>query len=165
MARGAEAYLQMWERADGVPADLAACQSRVTFSRRGLARMRSATSVEALLRRAGQPSRRPGRAWSYCSGRGNGGTVTPVLSPAGRLEMVLSAARFHKAAGIGPRARASRLRRARKVASGVYTRPAGGGAQFVWLVKRGRVTHAGVASRVAAKNARTLKSYVKASGL
>ena len=79
--------------------------------------------------------------------------------------MVLSAARFHKAAGIGPRASVKRLRRARRVAAGVYTRPAGGGAQFVWLVRRGRVTHAGVASRAASRNARTLKSYVKASGL
>jgi len=154
----------MWERADGVPAT-SCVQSRVTFSRRGFTRMKIGDSVEQLLRRAGQPGRRPGRAWTYCSGRGNGGKVTPVLSPTGRLEMVLSAARFHKAAGTGPRASAKRLRRAKRVARGLYARPAGGGAQFVWLVRRGRVTHAGVASRAAAKNARTLRSYVRASGL
>jgi hypothetical protein len=166
LGRGAEAYLQMWERADGVPAT-SCVQSRVTFSRRGFTRMRLGDSVESLLRRAGQPRSRPGRAWSYCSGRGNGGTVTPILSPTGRLDVVMSAARFHRARGIGPRASVRRLRRvrARRVARGVYVAPAGRGAQFVWIVKRRRVSHAGVASRAASRNARTLRGYLRAARL
>jgi hypothetical protein len=129
--------------------------------------MRLGDTVESLLRRAGQPRSRPGRAWSYCSGRGNGGTVTPVLSPSGRLEVVMSAARFHKSRGIGPGARASRLRRvrARRVAPGVYVSPAGRGASFVWVVKRRRVTHAGVASRAASRNGRALRGYLRAARL
>ena len=166
MGRGSEAYLQMWERADGVPAQKCV-QSRVKFLRTGFTRMRLGDSVEKLLRRAGQPAARPGRAWSYCSGRGDGGTVTPVLSDGGRLEVIVSAARFHKSAGVGPGARSTRLRgsRYKRFGRGVYVRSAGRGARFVYVVKKGRVTHAGIASKAAAKNAKTLRGYLAQAGL
>jgi microsomal dipeptidase-like Zn-dependent dipeptidase len=166
MARGPEAYLQMWERADGVPA--ASCvQSRVKFLRTGFTRMRLGDTPEKLLRRAGQPASRPGRAWSYCSGRGDGGTVTPILDANGKLGVIVSAARFHRSAGIGPGARSSRLRgrKFKRFGRGVYVRSAGRGSQFVYVVKKGRVTHAGVASKAAARSPKVLRDYLAQAGL
>jgi microsomal dipeptidase-like Zn-dependent dipeptidase len=165
MARGPESYLQMWERADGVPAQRCV-QSRVTFSRTGFTRMRLGDSTERLLRRAGQPASRPGHAWSYCSGRGDGGTVTPILTDAGKVAVIVSSARFHRAAGIGPGARASRLRgRARAFGSGVFVRSAGGGTRYVYVVKRGRVQHVGVASRSAARTPAALRAHLRRAKL
>jgi len=164
--RGAEAYLQMWERADGVPT-MKCVQSRVRFSKRGFTRMRLGDTYEKLLRRAGQPQSRPNRAWTFCSGRGNGGKVTSILNRQGRLAVILSAERYHKSAGLGAGAKARRLKgKARRFGRGVYVRKAGrGGAKFVYLVKRGRVTHAGVASRSASKNKRALRALLRHAGL
>ena len=165
--RGAESYLQMWERADGV-ARQKCVQSRVRFYARGFTRMRLGDSYERLLRRAGQPASRPGYSWRYCSGRGNGGTVTPILNNKGRLAVIVSAARYHRAAGIGPGARVRRLasKKAKRISRGVYVRRAGrNGARFVWVVRRGRVTHAGVATRAASKRAKTLRVHLRRAGL
>jgi microsomal dipeptidase-like Zn-dependent dipeptidase len=165
MARGPEAYLQMWERADGVPAQRCV-QSRVAFTRKGFTRMRLGDSTEQLLRRAGQPAARPGHAWKYCSGKGDGGTVTPILTDGGRVAVILSAARFHKAAGIGPGVRASRLRdRARAFGRGVFVRPAGRGARFVYVVKAGRVRQVGVATGAATRTPRALREHLRHAGL
>ena len=161
MNRGSEAYLQMWERADGVPAT-SCVQSQVRFSRSGFTRMRLGDSPEQLLRRAGQPKARPGRAWSFCSGRGDGGTVTSIMDPDGTVDVILSAERYHRAAGIGAGMKSSRLRgRAfKRFGRGVYVRSAGGGARFVYVVKNGRVTHSGVAAKAAARSPRALKGFL-----
>lgn len=55
MRRGPEAYLQMWERAYGVPAKLAA-------------RPRVGWTAGRLLRRSGQPRVRGARVWRYAGG-------------------------------------------------------------------------------------------------
>ena len=74
LGRGAEAYLQMWERADGVPRPR--CQpAKGRATRRGLTRVRLGASAGALLRRAGQPRTR-GRTWTWCA---PGGRITAVL--------------------------------------------------------------------------------------
>ena len=61
---GAEAYLEMWERAQGIPTRDCAI-SHGALSSRGLARVRLGATWESLLRRAGQPQQRS-RAWSWC---------------------------------------------------------------------------------------------------
>jgi hypothetical protein len=130
--------------------------------------MRLGDSVEALLRRAGQPARRPGHAWSYCAGRFSkpAGTVTPILDDSGRLAVIASTARYHKAARIGPGARATRLSgRARAFGKGVKVRSAGRGAKFVYGVRRGRVSFVGVASRAASKDRATLRRHLRRAGL
>ena len=164
--RGAEAYLQMWERADGVN-PRACVQSRVSFTRKGFTRMHLGDTYEQLLRRAGQPDARPGYAWRYCSGRGNGGRVTPILDTRGRLAVIMSAQRFHKAARVGPGAEATRLRgKARRFGRGVYVRRLGRrGIKFVYLVKRGRVTHAGIATGRATKSRRQLRVHLRRARL
>jgi microsomal dipeptidase-like Zn-dependent dipeptidase len=167
MARGSEAYLQMWERTVGVPAQR--CRgSRGRLTRRGLGRLRLTASSHTLLRRAGQPGRRIGRAWRYCvAGRRNrGARVQAVLTPSGRLGLLASTARGHRAGGIGRGASARRLRRAtRAFGRGVRIRSAGRGARVVYGVRRGRVTYVGVATRSVARSRGTLRRYLRMARL
>jgi microsomal dipeptidase-like Zn-dependent dipeptidase len=129
MARGAEAYLQMWERAVGVPGP--SCRAaRARFTRRGLGRLRLGMASGALLRRAGQPQRRPGRAWSWCvrGERNRDAKAVAVLSPEGRVALVASTARGHRARGIGRGAKAGRTRRAAASRSGAAASRSGAAA-------------------------------------
>ena len=54
MARGAEAYLQMWERAEGVPAPTER-SPRAAMTARGIGTVRLGDSYVEALQRAGQP--------------------------------------------------------------------------------------------------------------
>lgn len=67
MLRGPEAYLQMWERAAGVPARARPGRARVGMT------------VARLLRTAGQPRVRGARVWRYRGG------VSVTLTPRGRV--------------------------------------------------------------------------------
>ncbi len=78
LARGSEAYLQMWERAVGVPRER--CQpARSRAIRRGM-------TAEALLRAAGQPRARTGRRFAYrhCGG----GRITVTFTTRGRVDRI-----------------------------------------------------------------------------
>jgi hypothetical protein len=88
MSRGPEAYLQMWERAYGVAPN--ACTN--TSSRLSPAtidsRVRAGMSAWATLNAVGQPDRRLGSTFSYCSSAGKvsvqfdgAGKVTRVVRP------------------------------------------------------------------------------------
>jgi hypothetical protein len=82
MFRGAEAYLEMWERASGVPTTR--CQpAALRLSRTGLGSLRLGDTPRQALYRAGQPLSRPGRSYRYCVA--GGGTAASVFSPAGRV--------------------------------------------------------------------------------
>lgn len=67
MARGAEAYLQMWERAYGVKPD--SCRNAAL--RKGVATVRSLVTTgmttQAVLRAVGQPYQRLGSSYSFCA--------------------------------------------------------------------------------------------------
>lgn len=75
MSRGAEAYLQMWERAQGVTND--ACREPALAKRakafRGLP---DGLSVTQVLKRMGQPHQRLDRTFTYCAAQG--GALTRV---------------------------------------------------------------------------------------
>jgi hypothetical protein len=85
MFRGAEAYLQMWERAEGVRPD--ACTNGGRHSPAYFRHLRTGTSAWTVLRKAGQPHRRMGRTYSYCTTRG---PVTLTFTAAGALRKVTS---------------------------------------------------------------------------
>src|SRR5204862_680529 len=82
MWRGAEAYLEMWERADGIRAPRCRPQD-AGLTAAGLGPVRLRASWESLLRRAGQPQRRT-RVWTWCArGRRNRAAADVAeLSPA-----------------------------------------------------------------------------------
>jgi hypothetical protein len=141
LGRGAEAYLQMWERAEGVPPTR--CQpaaGRVT--RTGLGRLRLGRTSDALLRRAGQPRSR-GRVWTWCvmaRGEQRPGRVTAVLTPAGRVSTVASTARGHRALGARPGAKPTRAKaRTKPFGRGVRARRLAGGRRLAIGVRRGKV--------------------------
>jgi len=67
VSRGPEAYLQMWERADGVKPNAcvnAGQRKKVAF----FTALRRGTTTWSVLTRAGQPDRRLGRSYTYCAG-------------------------------------------------------------------------------------------------
>ena len=66
MSRGPEAYLQMWERAVGVPVER--CRpKRAKLTGAGLGKLRLGASAVAALEKGGQPQSRKGRVYRYCA--------------------------------------------------------------------------------------------------
>src|SRR3954452_17915472 len=166
MSRGAEAYLEMWERALGIPAS--ACRSpHLDVTSAGIGGVRTAVSAQELLASASQPATRGPRAWRWCvRGRGNGGAkVVSVLTPQGRAGLAVSTARGHHARGLGPGARTSRLHGTRAFGSRLRVRPTRGGRLLVYGVRGGRVRYVAVATRAAARSRASLRSYLRLAGV
>jgi hypothetical protein len=161
MADGAEAYIQMWERAHGIAATRCA-SSHGVLTRRGRGPLRLGDDWQALLRRAGQPQQRT-RAWSWCvNGKRNARAEdVAVLSDAGTVELVGSTARGRSAGGVAVGARASRIRgRTRSGGKGVRIRRSRR-TTWVYVVRRGRVSAVAVASRSLARRPAALRTAVR----
>ncbi len=89
MSRGAEAYLQMWERAVGVSND--ACRDPRALKDASVIRgLRKGASARRVLRTAGQPHSRLGDTFGYCARRASGKTVhlDVVFDSSGHLTRV-----------------------------------------------------------------------------
>ena len=167
LRRGAEAYLQMWERAEGVPSQR--CRSpHVHFSRRGLDRVRMGASPRSVLFSAGQPARRNGRVFRWCVGRrlNSRAKTLAVFTRAGKVGLIATNGRGHAANRSGPSGRVRRIRgRVRRVGRTLLVRRARGGVRVVYGVRRGRIRFVALASRGVAKNRRTLRNYLRLSGI
>ncbi len=90
MARGAEAYLQVWERAEGVRND--GCRDRAARPRDAAVRgLRPGTTVKTVLRTVGQPHSRLGTTFTYCAATTKGATTkrTVTFSAAGTVRKVV----------------------------------------------------------------------------
>ncbi|HET7684331.1 MAG TPA: hypothetical protein VFK34_11760 [Marmoricola sp.] len=81
LARGPEAYLQMWERAYGIAPNACSFAGQ-QLSRSSFTALPKGLTTWQVLQRVGQPDRRLGNDFSYCSR--NGG-VTLTFTDAGRL--------------------------------------------------------------------------------
>jgi hypothetical protein len=141
MARGAEAYLQMWERAVGVPAP--ACRAaEASVTSQGLGRLRLGLTSGQLLRRAGQPQEREGRVWTWCvaGSENEDARAMAVLSTAGFVTMVATTAPGH------------------------FLRPAGEPFRFRHGMSKGR-RYVAVASRRVAGSPRRLRAQLRLAGL
>jgi hypothetical protein len=158
MARGAEAYLQAWERVYGISSG---CKpARVPLTRRGRGRLRLADSTAELLRRAGQPKRRGNRAWHWCvrGKRNRGKRVAAALTREGEAALVGSNAKGSEARRIRVGDLATRLEgAAREIAAGLFVRRAGPAARFVYVVREGRVRSVAVGTRAATRNGAALR--------
>ena len=153
----AEHYLQMWERAVGVPAPR--CGSdRERVTRNGVGHVLLRARVDDLLRAAGQPRKRPGRLWRYCvrGTRNAKAKVVAVIGGGERVALVGSTARPH-------RARHS-LRGTRKFGKGVRIKRAGKRARYVYGVRKGRIRWVAVATPRTAKP-KALRRALKTAGL
>ncbi|HEV3230052.1 MAG TPA: Coagulation factor 5/8 type domain-containing protein [Solirubrobacteraceae bacterium] len=174
MFQGAEAYLQTWERAVGVPA-MSCRPVGERFTRTGLGNsiQLGQSTVDALYR-AGQPLSRPGRSYRYCvtGPAGQGAAVIALFNGSGQLSMIASTAPGDLAGRIGPGSRARRLRRrARRVMPGVWVgRRTRAGTRYVYGVRRGRVRFVAVTTastrRARARRSKAqLRSDLQAAGL
>ena len=100
MARGAEAYLQMWERAEGVPAP-APLAAKTRLHKRSLGQLRLGDSYVEALNRAGQPAARDGRVWSWDVA--GGGKAVAVLTPDGKVGLIAKVTKAGKSQSITSR--------------------------------------------------------------
>lgn len=167
LGRGAEAYLQMWERTEGIaPVDCDAWEGS-KLSKRGVRdRIRLGAAPRDVLESAGQPVTRS-RAWRWCAGKDPDHAkrrVAAVFTGDAEVGIVLSTLRNHRAAKIKPGTRVRKLRkRAHKLGRGLWVRKAGrrGGRKFVYSVRGKRVRAVAVASRSVASKRGVLRRYVK----
>ena len=88
MARGSEAYLQMWERAEGITND--ACRDPAAKSKAAVIGTAKGTTVQNVLLKAGLPHARLGTYFTYCAKTASGAekTVTVTFDAAGKVESV-----------------------------------------------------------------------------
>jgi hypothetical protein len=102
MARGAEAYLEMWERATGVPATTS-FSPKTKLKKRSIGGLRLGDSYIAALQRAGQPENRSGRVWTWNIRGKRGGKVVAVLTPDGKVGLITRDPKGAKARTIAAR--------------------------------------------------------------
>ncbi len=168
LAQGAENYVQMWERADGVPREHCV-EARNRMTAKGLGEMRLGAGHVALLRSAGQPSKRPDRVWTYCAkarDKRPAGRVKTVLTPGGTLGLIVSTGAEHRIRGVARGARANRVpKRATRLSKTLRSVSAGNGKRYVYRVSKGRVTATAIASREVAKTSKSLRAYLRMAGL
>jgi hypothetical protein len=166
MTRGAEAYLQAWERVYGIRHG---CKSRLKrITRRGVAHIRLRNSAAQLLRRAGQPTARGNYGWRWCvRGKKNRNRkLSAALTKRGKVALVATNAVNADARRIRVGDDASRLSgQARSLGGGLFVRGAGRGKRFVYGARRGRVRLVGLATRAASKDRATLRRYVRLAKL
>jgi microsomal dipeptidase-like Zn-dependent dipeptidase len=149
MGRGAEAYLQMWERTYGIGERRCGGWARQSFDQRGLDRLRLGARPRKTLRRAGQPKRRA-RTWAWCGSRDGSEQVIARFDgdgPGAHVGLVGSTLESHSADGVGPGDPARRLRDAAPLAPGILATETAGGRLFAYGVRGGDVTFVAVASR------------------
>jgi hypothetical protein len=87
MARGAEAYLQMWERAYGIAPDSCRNPGNRLPVATVRARLRPGMSTTQVMRAVGQPYTRLGREFGFCATGASGRKtmMTATFSARGRL--------------------------------------------------------------------------------
>jgi hypothetical protein len=154
-----EAYLQMWERAEGIRSP--GCKptsGKVTA--RGLGRIALGERWERLLRRAGQPQQRD-RVWSWCvrGPKNRDAADVAELDKKGRVELAGSTANGRAAGGVAVGNRATALDDTRAVGNGVHVST--GGPGFVYAVRGGRVDFVGVAADGLAGKTSKLRTAVR----
>jgi hypothetical protein len=152
MSRGAEAYLQMWERTlNGIRGRSCSGWKKRPLKARGIgAKLRLGAGPRGVLERAGQPRRRT-RIWRWCAGGRS--EVVASFGKGARVELIASDVRRHRAGGMRPAAK--------RIASGVFATPARRGSAFVYLTRRGRVQHAGVATAALASQPAALAAKLR----
>jgi hypothetical protein len=160
MMAGAEAYLEMWERASSVPAT-ACSPGDGEITPAGRRQIRLGYDWITLLKRAGQPQQRD-RAWSWCvNGKGNRHAAdVAVLSQSGVVQLVGSTATKRLAVGVDVGQSARLLRGAKPIGGGLFLRRAAG-RTFVYVVRAGHVRAAAVTTTAFAAHRAELRSAVR----
>jgi hypothetical protein len=155
MWKGAEAYLEMWERAGGVRSP-ACARSDGEIKAHGFNRLRLGDDWVKLLQRAGQPQTR-GRAWSWCvAGKRNSRAADVAeLSKAGKVELVGSTGRGRAGRRVDV-GQTTPVTGAQAIGSGVLLDR--GKTNWVFAVHDGRVRAVAVASAALAAKPKRLRA-------
>jgi hypothetical protein len=161
MARGSEAYLQMWERTVGVPGTPYR-HSRVKVTRTGIGRVHLGDMPVTLLKRAGQPAIRGDRTWTY---RIRKSKLVAVFDAGEDVALVASNVRNHRIHRVGRLSDVRRVGGAKPFGRDLLVRSAGKGRTFVYGVRNGRVSFTAIATRTAARSPQRLAHYLKLAGL
>ena len=161
MNRGAEAYLQMWERTFGIREVDCSQWGDEDFASKGLgSELQLNKKPKRTLRTAGQPVIRE-ETWRWCAGDGGRESELAVQAAFGggrnKMDIALSNLPEHKIDGVGPGASKRELSRVgEKLTKQVWISRIGRNrAQraFVWILGPGKtVSHAGAISQTAARD-------------
>ncbi|HYH61960.1 MAG TPA: hypothetical protein VD766_08850, partial [Solirubrobacterales bacterium] len=166
MNRGAEAYLQMWERSFGIREVDCSQWGDEDFAGKGLGtELQLNKKPKRTLRTAGQPVIRE-ETWRWCAGDGGRESELAVQAAFGggrnKMDIALSNLPEHKIDGVGPGASKKQLKKAgEKVTKNVWVSRTGGQRAFVWVLGPGKtVTHSGAFSQTAARDLDALADRV-----
>ncbi len=158
MLRGSEAYLQMWERADGISSPRC-LPAGMHLSGRTLGPLRLGANYKRTLKRVGQPLRRT-RAWTWCAkGHGGSGAANAVLTPDGLVALISSTAPGQSALGAAVGDAAKRLPAGARHVGGDVWIVNRHGRGFVFEVRGGRISQVGAAEGEATQSAKSLLFY------
>jgi hypothetical protein len=164
MNRGAEAYLQMWERTFGVPEVDCSKWGDEDFTVAGLGtEVRLNKPHEHILLSAGQPVYRK-RAWTWCAGNDGRDSELKVKAyfdkKLDQVQFVISNLPEHEVRGFAPGDSASGLDDAGKeIAENVWLSRTDGRPAFAWVTDGTTVIYAGVVSERATK-----RKFLRLSG-
>ncbi len=155
MDRGAEAYLQMWERTYGIGAVDCSQWGDEDFNPKGLGtELRLNLKPKRTLHTAGQPVERT-KVWRWCAadgGRESEQAVQASFGKRSKMEFAISNLPQHEIEGVGPGDSAKSVKKlGTKIADDVWISRTGGRRAYVWIVDDGEVTHTGSVSQSAAK--------------
>jgi len=155
---GAEAYLQTWERAVGVPATRCLTAPK-RLAKSGFGPLRLGRGTHRTLLAAGQPRRRVERSFQWCTtGRKAKGAsragVAVVFDEAGKTELVVSTA-----------SATARPKHAKKLAPGLFVNRKGLGGDRIWGYRGGKLRFTAVATPQVARKAGRVKAALRESGL
>ena len=166
---GAEAYLQTWERAVGVPAPSEAGSTGTTGSsclaipkrlaRFGFGPLRLGRTPQQTLFAAGQPQQRVKRSFRWCSTRAKAkgakeAAVAIVFDARGKAVLIATTA-----AGKG------KPKGAKALGRGLFVVRKGPGGDRVWGYRKGKLRFRAVAAPRLAKKAGRLHAAFRAAGL
>jgi microsomal dipeptidase-like Zn-dependent dipeptidase len=171
LMNGAEAYLETWERAVGVPGP--ACLTPPKRMRKnGVGPLQLGRGYETTLRAAGQPSRRVGTSFRWCSTRGKAkgaksAAVAVVFDQAGKASFVVSTAagkgkpKVAKKKGQGKKSKA----RVKKLGPGLFVARKGGGGDRLWGYRKGKLRFTAVATPQIASKAKYVRAALREAGV
>ena len=167
LARGAEAYLQMWERALGVRGS-AAGPGADGCGAAASARPCGSASVQGDPLRAGQPERRF-RAWKWCVRQHPGARkrkVVGVFNKHRRLALILSNVPAVRAGRVHRGSPAARLpESAAPFGNGIWVRRLSRERSLVFVVRGGKVSSLGVAGTYVVRNVPILRHHLRLAGV
>ncbi|MDQ3729380.1 MAG: hypothetical protein M3355_07285, partial [Actinomycetota bacterium] len=155
MNRGAEAYLQMWERTYGIREVDCSQWGDEDFKPKGLGNeLQLNKKPKRTLRTAGQPVLRE-TTWRWCAGDGRESleAVSAAFNDRrNKMDFAISNLPEHEIDGVAPGASKRELRGvATKISDNVWISRTGGRRAYVWLVPNRTVTHTGAVSQTAAQ--------------